>query len=343
MTRETSLHWRPVLPGAFVTSREGETRIGQVLRAPQTWDDLLASIETESIVILGIPESIGPRANFGRAGAEAGFAAFLSEFLNMQASGRIPLENVCIGGEIDCRDLMALAANLDAKQPTECHELRVLCAELDVRAEQVLQPIFQRGARVLLIGGGHNNAYPLLTSLACASGDAVGAINLDPHADFRPREGRHSGNGFHYAYAAGALAHYLVVSLHEAKNSRATLDHLQDAGASYISIHQLQESHLHAVMDEVLVQVQAWDRAFGIELDIDAITAAPASAYNNAGVSLAEAQTFVRRLASLPPARYLHLAEAAPCCHPAGLTAGQKAVGQILSELVLTYILATNK
>lgn len=343
MTTDTPLYWRPVHPGAFVKSRPGESRIGQSMLAPQAWDTLLSALSSDTIVLVGVPESIGPRANLGQGGAEAGFSAFLAQFLNMQETGRLPLHSLCLGGEVDCTDLMAQAAKLDASQPEELAQLRALCAEVDTRVESVLTPLFQTGARVILIGGGHNNAYPLLKSLASASERSVGAVNLDPHSDFRPQEGRHSGNGFSYAHAEGVLQHYQVVTLHEAKNSKATLDQLEAAGGRYISMHQLLDSRMDKVMSEVVRQALEWDVPLGIELDIDAITGAPASAYNYAGVTLPEAQTFVQRLGMLPQARYLHLAEAAPACHPAGFAAGQKAVGQILSELVFTYLLSRNQ
>lgn len=340
---QSPLYWRPVNPGAFVHARAGETRIGESIGAPQHWSALMDALTDDSIVVIGVPESIGPRANLGRGGAEAGFAAFLQQFLNMQDAGRLPIQRLLLGGEVDCTDLMEKSAHLDANNADDLSQLRLLCEQLDERVREVLEPLFARGVRVILIGGGHNNALPLIQALAAADSGAVGAVNLDPHSDFRPLEGRHSGNGFSYAHKAGLLKHYQVVSLHEAKNSRGTLDQLAEAGATYVAMHKLAESRMDKVMAEVARQACDWQIPFGIELDVDAITGAPASAFNYTGVSFGQAQTFVRRLAAYPKARYLHLAEAAPACHPAGLEAGNKACGQLLSELVFTYLLATNQ
>ena len=44
------------------------------------------------------------------------------------------------------------------------------------------------------------------------------------------------------------------------------------------------------------------------------------------------------QLAKLPRSRYLHLAEAAPGQHPAGLSAGLNEAGQILAALVIAFI-----
>ena len=65
----------------------------------------------------------------------------------------------------------------------------------------------------LIIGGGHNNAYGNIKGLALAKGIPVNAINFDAHTDFRAEEGRHSGNGFSYAYAEGFLKNYFIFSL----------------------------------------------------------------------------------------------------------------------------------
>jgi formiminoglutamase len=53
---------------------------------------------------------------------------------------------------------------------------------------------------------GHNNAYGCIKGAAKGLYKAgiiplvqINAINLDAHADFRPLEGRHSGNAFRYA------------------------------------------------------------------------------------------------------------------------------------------------
>src|SRR5438270_808448 len=43
----------------------------------------------------------------------------------------------------------------------------------------------------------------------------INCINLDAHTDYRPEEGRHSGNAFRYAESDGFLQKYCVVGIHE--------------------------------------------------------------------------------------------------------------------------------
>jgi len=292
------------------------------------------------VALLGVPEDIGPRANLGQGGADQGWQAFLAQFLNLQHTHALPFEDLLLVGHVDTHELMQEADTLDPKKPHELLRLRELCALLDSRVEFVLKPLFAAGFEVILIGGGHNNAYPLLSALHQVTEQPCGAVNLDPHADFRPREGRHSGNGFSYAYTDGALGFYHVVSLHEGKNSATSLRNLADANFRYHSIHHLYDMNFVDAMRDVTAKAASWQVPVGVEVDIDAIQFAPASAFNTAGVSVNQAYRYVSDLASLENVRYLHLAEAAPACHPAGVKAGMHHAGQLLSELVLAWLRA---
>ena len=330
----------------YCISRSGEDRLGSQLTLPQSERDtteLLAAHKAAGgqFVLLGIAECIGPLANMGNPGAELGWHAFLQRFLNLQHNNHLNASRILLLGQMACSDLQQRAATLSNQNPEQLQELRQLCAELDQRVYQQVRLIFEAGLYPVVIGGGHNNALPLLQALAEVSGRPVNCANLDPHADFRPLEGRHSGNGFSYAKAAGYLENYTVLGLDLQKNSATSLALLQQAGGDYLSYQQI------AVRQELSYQ-QALDRAIehccqgaadiAIELDTDSIHMMPASALNYTGLTVEQAAQFVFQLAKLPRARYLHLAEAAPACHPAGVTAGISQCGQVLSALVLAFI-----
>lgn len=326
--------------------RVGEQRLGEVLAQLPSIADL-ASYQTaleqawrdgQRIVVVGVPESIGPRANLGRGGAEDGWQAALKGLLNLQANALVASELLLIAGAVVTDDLQQQSLDLDPTDNQQLEQLRDLCGQLDERVSAVLQPAFAQGFAVILIGGGHNNAYPLLSSLAEVTEIPVGAINLDPHADFRACEGRHSGNGFSYAYQHGALAHYHVVGLHPAKNNARSLQRLQQAEFTWVTLQQLWDQPWAEQLQAIDQRSTGWQCPFGIEIDIDALYAAPASAINFIGLSIQHAATLVSRLAANPQARYLHLAEAAPSLHPQGRSSGDIATAQILSELVLAYL-----
>lgn len=334
---------RPVVPHQWVKARAGETRVGQVV----AWLELAQDYQTQltvarergaEVALVGVPESIGPRANHGRGGAEDGWPAFLQAFLNLQATPAMPVQELLLVGSVDCDDLMQSARDVTTDDPEQVAELRALVAQIDDRVQAVVQPLFAAGFEVLLIGGGHNNAYPLLKSLAEVAGQGCGAINLDPHADFRMREGRHSGNGFNYAHHEGALQHYHIMSLHEGKNTADSMRDLNLAGFNYHNIHELYDLWFVEALQEVCHTAKEWQAPLGIEVDLDAITQAPASAYNLTGVTMGQSYRFVAELAALASVRYLHLAEGAPACDPAGHAAGMRHAGQLLSELAVGYL-----
>ena len=329
----------------YCTRRSGENRLGSQLRLPQPdhpYAELLATHKANGgqFVLVGIAECIGPLANMGHPGAELGWHAFLQRFLNLQHNDDLDAGRILLLGQIACSDLQQRAVALSNQDPEQLQQLRLLCAELDQRVYQQILPIFAAGLYPVVIGGGHNNALPLLQALAEVSKQPVNCANLDPHADFRPLEGRHSGNGFSYASAAGYLGHYTILGLDLQKNSAASLALLQQAGGEYLSYQHFAVrqalSYQHA-LDRVTEHCCQGAADIAIELDTDSIHTMPASALNYTGLTVEQAAQFVFQLAKLPRARYLHLAEAAPACHPAGVAAGISQCGQVLSALVLAF------
>lgn len=276
-------------------------------------------------------------------GANEAYPAFLKHFLNLQSNQYIKSEEILLVGHVECSDLQARSEGGDVTTD----ELRGLCSELDTRVESVMQLLFAAGLCPIVIGGGHNNCYPLLKSLSLSlqggggAAAAVNAINLDPHADFRAIEGRHSGNGFSYAHKAGHLDHYHVLGLHELKNNQAILDALAAAPCTYDTYQSIFHRR-HVSFEQALATAlqTVGLRDFGVELDLDSITGMPVSAYNECGVSVHTAAHYVHEAAKHPQSRYLHLCEAAPRHHPAGRQAGEEAAGQILASLASAFLQA---
>ncbi|MEC8924797.1 MAG: formimidoylglutamase [Pseudomonadota bacterium] len=331
----------------YVKLRPHETKVGQAMNGlpSGSYSEALDKAWElgQRVALVGVPESIGVKGNLGRPGAEGGWQAFLGSFANLQHTGLLSTHELLLVGSVDCSDLMSQAEPLDANNEHDLQTIRQLVERVDARVREVVEPLFVRGFEVVLVGGGHNNAYPLLKSLSTAKQQPCGAINLDPHADFRAREGRHSGNGFSYAYVDGALSHYHVVGLHQAKNSASSLRQMADAGMRYHAIHSIIGRPFAEVMDEVAAKSVSWQRPLGIEVDVDCLTGVPASAVNYSGLNLAQGFSFVKRLAELEDAAYLHLAEAAPSLCPTGFDEGQKQTGQVLTELVIAYMLGRER
>ncbi|MGZ9899580.1 formimidoylglutamase [Shewanella gaetbuli] len=325
--------------------RQGETKIGEkvsLLPANTTDSESLcsalkqAALRGAKFAIVGISEDVGPRANLGRGGANDAFNSAISQFINLQSNRFLSGEQIIILGQIaleQCLKTVNEASSLTA--------LRQATAQLDEQVVEVISHIFAAGLEPIVIGGGHNNAYGLLTAAKQVFNQPLAGINLDPHSDFRPREGRHSGNGFSYAAANGALSHYHILGLHELKNSEATLEQLSLFGASWHSLQQIwirRELSLTQALEQICPMLNNTGLPVALELDVDAISKMPSSASTFAGIPLLDACHYIYTVAKQCQCAYLHIAEAAPQCHEAGVEAGQRDVGQAVSELIYSYL-----
>lgn len=326
------------------TYRENETKVGQsiVLLNPEVNVQQALCDAAQfgmRFVLLGVCEDIGPKANMGKGGAQRAWSAFLQHFLNQPHNQFLAVQKVLLLGEVDVDDLIAQSELLDNQQAEQLHKLRSLCSELDERVESVLSLIFKAGLQPIVIGGGHNNCLGIIRALAKYKNTPINAINFDPHADFRECEGRHSGNGFRYAYNENHLKNYHVIGLHELKNNQDILNAMAQAGfkfTSYQAIQVARKINLSSAINNALNNFDA--RPLGIEVDVDSITSMPVSAYNYCGFSVNDAEHFVYLTAQYKHSEYLHLAEGAPAQHANSLAAEEKQCGQVISALVNSYI-----
>lgn len=279
-----------------VSQREGEVKLGEKVAVYSDLENF-----TGKYVVLGVKEDVGPRANLGLSGADAGFTCFLKRFLNMQSNSFFTGEEVLLLGEVFVHT-----------EITELAALRSGVAELDGLLVSLLVPIYEKGLIPILIGGGHNNAYPLIKACSMVRNEAIDVVNCDPHADFRALEGRHSGNSFSYAMQEGWLANYAVLGLHQQYNSQSMLDRLaeEECYVTFFEEYLTGQRDFLADVDDVLRQVS--DVSLGVELDMDAIIGMPSSAFTPSSFSLEEVRKYVIKCAKSKKAAYLHLPEAAP-------------------------------
>lgn len=315
--------------------RPGESKIGEKVAFAEP-EKALSSYGCR-FALIGVPEDVGPRANLGFGGATDAWSAFLKYFLNLQANRLLPGDNILVVGEVDTQEIQSAHDDIDS--------LRAVCEQLDSHVSKVVKEAFSAGLIPIVIGGGHNNAFPIIEACYAVTQMPLAVANLDPHSDFRAIEGRHSGNPFRYAFEAGALKRYSVLGLHEQKNNQNSLDAMSENGFPWFSIQQTHWSNTHN-FDQCLEQVGKYllesGLPIGVELDLDAITDMPSSAMTAAGVSLKDALYYVDQMARLPQAQYLHLAEGAPSRHAAGIDEGRRIVGQSLAELVSIFVKAAS-
>ena len=320
----------------LIHPREGERKLGQVIQYPQAQLSIAANLQQAQqagikFVIVGLSDDVGPQANYGRAGATGAFTASMQQWLNLQANDFFDASCTMVLGELQ----------QDIPSSSEIESLRRATTEFDQAVIPLVSEVFKQGMQLIAIGGGHNNAYGIIKALSETKHSGIAAINLDPHCDFRPLEGRHSGNGFSYAATEGYLKQYHVLGLHELKNSQASLEQLNQFDASWHTFQQIwvrQELTLNQACQQALPKLTKDDLPFGIELDVDAINNMPASAVTVAGVPLIDAARYIHFFAHHCQPNYLHVTEAAPSCHNVSSSIGIREVGQSISELIYAYI-----
>lgn len=291
---------------SLLNIRNGEQKLGQHLQFATSFNVAESLAEsTAPFVLLGLPEDIGVRANGGIGGTQTAWTSFLSSFLNIQETSCLSGNDFLLLGFADFSDWLQHCK--DAGQ----EELRTYTAKIDDFVYPVIQQIRKEGKIPIVIGGGHNNAYPLLKGMSLAITAPLHAINLDPHADYRAMEGRHSGNGFRYAREQGYMKKYAMLGLHEAYNSQPIIYELKKhpdlLPLFWEDIFLREKTTWAKALDQALQHVN--HHAFGVELDLDSIEHVLSSAATPLGIRPEVAAHYLYRCGRQPQAAYLHLPE----------------------------------
>lgn len=324
----------------LIRKRLGEIKIGETVNA--TDNHLETALENSDVkfVIIGIAEDIGVMANYGRRGASTAFKPALESFLSLQENDFLKGNCIYIAGEVITEDLMRSAETLNIKNKSDLNHLRNLVSDLDIRVALIIKAIVKAGKIPIVIGGGHNNSYGNIKGASLALNQKINVINCDPHLDFRSLEGRHSGNGFSYAYNEGYLNNYAVFGMHEQYNNQESISQFKKNASSlffntYENIFVREEQDFKNALNQCIGFVKK-DHC-GIELDLDAITNVPTSAKTSSGISPIHARQYVHQCASHLNCLYFHIAEGAPVL--SHIKADNK-TGKLISYLISDFIKA---
>ncbi|MBS1647482.1 MAG: formimidoylglutamase [Bacteroidetes bacterium] len=329
-------------------SRYGECKVGDVIACPPSAGEAESFLQqaTAPFVLIGIPEDIGVRANLGRPGAHTAWKPAVENILNLQSNDFLNAKNLLVLGEVELSDLMQQAQAFSSnKNKHEVSSLRKLVELIDARVAAIIEKIVAAKKIPIVVGGGHNNAYPIIKATNetlrkenKTHARGINVLNCDAHADFRALEGRHSGNGFSYAFEEGALAKYAVLGLHEQYNAHSILQKFntnknQLLYKSYEDIFLREKETFAQALDACIDFCK--DTFCGVEIDLDAITNVPSSARTSCGISPLQARQYVYNCAKKLPAAYLHIPEGAPVL--AHLKADNK-TGKLIAYLVSDFI-----
>lgn len=328
--------------------RRFETKLGERIQVIANPDQLENDLQQSraGFVIIGVPEDIGVKANLGIGGTDSVWVPFLQSFLNIQSNDFLEGGEMLLLGQFDFSDMEYVieqnAQNLDERSEAYRHAVNTIDAEV----EQLIHIITQNKKIPIVIGGGHNNSYPCIKGAAKGLYKAgmipiaqLNAINLDAHADLRPMEGRHSGNGFTYAEEDGYLEKYCVIGIQENYlPQNVWMDIVNNPFVDCITyedifIHEKRTflqaiGHATAFTDDTLC---------GIELDLDCIEHVLSSATTPVGISPNHARQYIQFATAQSKAAYLHICEGATYLSD-GRT--NPSTGKLISFLVSDFVKA---
>lgn len=322
--------------------RNTEIKFGERIQTvPKEMDTLeFLKTSTAEFVLFGIPEDIGVRANLGRTGTASAWEITLKSLVNIQNNKFCKGSRILLLGTLDVNEEMEIAANLNVNNKEDKKKFFQLVDKIDKEVSHIICQIIKSGKTPIIIGGGHNNAYGNIKGLALAKGKPVNAINFDAHTDFRALEGRHSGNGFSYAYEEGFLKKYFIFGLHESYTSKSILETIKKAEDkikynTYEQIAVRKEKNFESEME--LAHKHICGDAFGIEIDLDAVPNIPSSAMTLSGFSVEQLRQFLHFFGQNNNASYLHICEGAP---DLDFEKNNHLVGKLIAYLITDFLKA---
>tara|TARA_R110002033_G_scaffold36058_4_gene74331 strand:- start:9901 stop:10920 length:1020 start_codon:yes stop_codon:yes gene_type:complete len=322
----------------LLKKRKGESKFGEHIQLIPNLTNIYDDIVNLDVdyVLFGIKEDIGVYGNFGQTGTYMAWEATLKVLLNIQSNNFTSAKRVLILGHLEYAEQRDALLALDTSKKKELSKVRKFVETIDQDVTNVVSSIVKAGKIPIVIGGGHNNAYGNIKGSAIAKNKRINVVNFDAHSDFRAEEGRHSGNGFSYAYAEGFLKNYFIFGLHENYTSDTMLKKMKKVKSikynTHESIEVRNEVDFKPEMKSALDHIS--DKSFGIEIDCDAIVNIPSSAKTPSGFSVKQARQFVNYFGKHENASYLHICEAAPTKKT------MSKVGKLITYLITDFIRA---
>lgn len=326
--------------------RRFETRIGERVHFARNPGQLTECLQATRApyVVIGIPEDIGVRANYGQGGTDTAWLPFLSAFLNLQSNDFLHGEDILVLGHFDFGDIKYLIDNHAYSELERIDAYRHAVTLMDEEIENLIKVVAASGKVPIIIGGGHNNSYPIIKGVAKGMHKAdriplaqINVVNVDAHADFKVAEGRHSGNPFRYAEEDGYLGKYCAVGIQEQYLPQNVLmDMLQNPFIDFITYEDIflreRRNFIQAIAHATGFTEDTYT---GIEIDMDVVENTLSSAVSPTGISVLQARQYMAFAATDAKVAYLYLAEGAQ-----HLETGQKqdTIGKLLACLVADFI-----
>ena len=328
--------------------RRFETKVGEQLKVVNDVNDIEKTLKESATkyVLFGISEDLGAKGNYGIGGADTLWIPFLQSLLNVQSNDFFDGGEILLIGHFDFCDMQYLIDTTAKSDDEKIEAYRHAVNTIDDEVEHLVKMITETKKIPIVIGGGHNNTYPLIKGAAKGWHKAgvlqlaqINCINLDAHADYRPMEGRHSGNAFRYAEEDGYLQKYCVVGLHENYlPQNVWIDIVNNPFIDCITFEDIFVHEKRTFMQAVSHATGfTEDTLTGIDIDLDAIQNTLSSAMTPVGITPVHARQYISFAAADSKPAYLHICEGAT-----RLTDGRTDAtsGKLISYLVSDFIKA---
>ncbi|MEJ8843442.1 formimidoylglutamase [Lacibacter sp. H375] len=328
--------------------RRFETKLGERVQLPNNREQFEKVLQesTAKFALFGIPEDIGVKANEGVGGADTAWFPFLTAFLNIQSNDFLQGDEILLLGHFDFSYVESVIEENAHGHEEKLDAYRHAVNSIDEEVESLAKLITTYGKIPIVIGGGHNNAYPLIKGTAKGLHKAgkvqlaqINCINLDAHTDYRPVEGRHSGNAFRYAEEDGYLQKYCVIGVHE--NYIPQNVWIDIVNNPFFDLITYEDIFIHEKRNFIQAVAHATgfteDTYTGLELDLDSIEHTLSSAFTPSGIGKLHARQYINFAATDAKAAYLHICEGASF-----LSDGRKSegTGKLISYLVSDFVKA---
>ena len=294
--------------------RASESKFGEHVKILPPLCNIYEHINTLDVdyILLGIPENIGILANLGNQNTTYTWEATLKTLLNIQKNEFTNPENVLVLGYLNFEKELKKIKSLDLTIDKQLVKARKIVSKIDKDVAHIIYTIKKAGKTPIVIGGGQNNAYGNIKGCALALNSPINIVNLNAFANFKPEEGRHSGNGFTYAYAEGFLKNYYVFGMQEnfiPNSILKTINKLKQIHFStYESIAIKQTTTFKKELKYALSMLE--DLPIGMEIDCNAIENFNANTTTLDGFSLKRVRQFVNYFGKRDHVQYLHICDA---------------------------------
>jgi len=299
--------------------RKFETKIGERVQVIKDADNLDESLQqcNAKFIVIGISEFVGAEANECEGNRAGIWESFAQSFLNIQSNDFLSGEEILFLGHFDFNDLSNVIEQAAHSDSEKIDAYRHAVNIIDEEVEQIIHIITQNKKLPIVIGGGQNNAYPCIMGAAKGwfkSGvipfAQINAINIDSRADYRPLEGRHSGNAFRYAEEDGFLEKYCVIGLHENEiQQNVWMDIVNNPFIDCITFEDIflheKRTFLEAVDHATEFTI---DTLCGVELDLGAIENVT-NCSSPTGISAIQARQYMYFTALDSQPAYLHIGD----------------------------------